>query len=54
MINLTKASIMKLRNFLFIVAIFGAFLFVACTPENIEDENTPQQVDNKLRPPANG
>lgn len=37
-----------------IVALFGAGLFVSCTPESIEDEQTPQQVDNKLKPPVNG
>ncbi|NND62597.1 MAG: hypothetical protein HKN48_05340 [Flavobacteriaceae bacterium] len=37
---------MKLKNYLFIVAIFGATLaFVSCTPENIEDEQTEQQID---------
>jgi hypothetical protein len=45
---------MKLSKYLFIVAIFGAVLFVSCTPESIEDEQTEQQVDNKLRPPRHG
>ncbi len=45
---------MKIKYYLFIVAIFGAVLFVSCTPESIEDANTPQTVDNSLRPPANG
>ena len=45
---------MKLTKYLLIVAIFGAGLFVSCTPENVEDGQTEQQVDNKLRPPANG
>ncbi|MCW5519512.1 hypothetical protein J1N09_06660 [Aureitalea sp. L0-47] len=45
---------MKLTKILMIVAIFGAGLFASCTPESIEDEQTPQQVDNKLKPPVNG
>jgi len=45
---------MKIKNYLFIVAIFGATLFVSCTPENIEDESTEQQVDNTLKPPRQG
>ena len=36
---------MKIKNYLFIVALFGATLFVSCTPENIEDESTEQQID---------
>ncbi len=36
---------MKFKNYLFIVAILGAFLFVSCTPENIEDEQTDQQIE---------
>jgi len=45
---------MKLTKYLMIVALFGAGLFVSCTPESIEDEQTPQQVDNTLKPPVNG
>lgn len=46
---------MKLTNLLFIVAIFGATLFVSCTPENVEDGQTEQQVDkNRNRPAQNG
>jgi hypothetical protein len=45
---------MKLSKYLMIVALFGAVLFVSCTPESIEDEQTPQQVDNKLKPPIHG
>ncbi len=45
---------MKIKNYLFIVAIFGAVLFASCTPENIEDGTTEQQVDNTLKPPQNG
>ncbi len=36
---------MKLTKYLLIVAIFGAGLFVSCTPESIEDEQTEQQID---------
>ncbi|MDC8004033.1 hypothetical protein POV27_08210 [Aureisphaera galaxeae] len=43
---------MKLKNYLFLVAFLGAFLFVSCTPENIEDE---QQVETEnLKPPKQG
>ena len=45
---------MKIKNYLFIVALLGAFLFVSCTPENIEDESTEQQVDKTLKPLQNG
>ncbi len=45
---------MKLAKILMIVAVFGAGLFVSCTPESIEDGQTEQQVDNKLKPPVNG
>ncbi|NND63125.1 MAG: hypothetical protein HKN48_08000 [Flavobacteriaceae bacterium] len=45
---------MKFKNYLFIVALLGAFAFVSCTPENIEDGSTEQQVDNTLRPLTNG
>lgn len=45
---------MKLFKSLFIVAIFAVGLFASCTPEGIEDGQTPQQVDNTLRPPVNG
>ena len=45
---------MKLTKCLFIVAIFGACLFVSCTPENIEDGQTEQQVDKTLPPLQNG
>ncbi len=47
---------MKLKNYLFIAAIFGATLaFVSCTPENIEDEQTEQQIDRgDITTPQNG
>ncbi len=37
---------MKLKNYLFLAAIFSATLFVSCTPESIEDETTEQQIVN--------
>jgi hypothetical protein len=49
-----KQVIMKVARNLFIVAIFGMGLFASCTPESIEDGQTPQQVDNQLRPPRQG
>ena len=46
---------MKLTKCLFIVAIFGASLFVSCTPEGIQDGQTEQQIEHKNnRPPQNG
>ncbi|RDK83493.1 hypothetical protein C8D94_10730 [Marinirhabdus gelatinilytica] len=43
---------MKLKNYLFLAAIFGATLFVSCTPESIEDEQTEQQIKNPDIPKA--
>lgn len=46
---------MNFKNYLFIIAIFGATLFVSCTPENVEDEQTEQQIDrDRNRPAQNG
>lgn len=45
---------MKVAKNLIIVAIFGMALFVSCTPENIEDGQSPQQVDRNLKPLQNG
>ena len=45
---------MKLKNYLFLAAIFGATLFVSCTPESIEDDNTEQQVKGGIKPPVAG
>lgn len=45
---------MKLQKYFFIAAIFGATLFISCTPENIEDDQTEQQVDKTLKPLQNG
>lgn len=44
---------MKLKYYL-IVALFGAALFVSCTPENVNDGQTDQQVDKTLKPLQNG
>ena len=43
---------MKLKNYLFLAAIFGATLFVSCTPESIEDNETEQQVETNIPPPT--
>gem|GEM_PF-2201149 len=45
---------MKIKNLLFIVAIFGASLMFSCTPEGVEDGNNEQQVDKTLKPLQNG
>ena len=37
-----------------IVAILGLGTFASCTPENIEDGQTEQQVDKTLKPLQNG
>ena len=46
---------MKLTKLLLIVAIFGAGLFVSCTPENVEDGQNEQQVDTQgMQAPRQG
>ena len=46
---------MKATNYLLIVALFGFGLMTSCTPENIEDEQTEQQVDrDQIEVPVNG
>jgi hypothetical protein len=46
---------MKLTKYLVIIALFGTGLFVSCTPEAIEDDQTEQQVDaTKIQPPRQG
>jgi hypothetical protein len=45
---------MKIARNLIIVAIFAMGLFASCTPENIEDGSSPQQVDKNLPPLQNG
>lgn len=37
--------IMKTVKYLFIVAIFSLGTFASCTPESIQDEQTPQQIN---------
>ena len=49
-----KTSIMKVTKLFFIVAILGAGLFISCTPESIDNGQTEQQIDDKMRPPNNG
>lgn len=36
---------MKNLKVLFIATIFAAGLFTSCTPESIQDEATPQQIE---------
>jgi len=36
---------MKNLKLIIVAAIFAAGLFVSCTPEGIQDEQTPQQID---------
>lgn len=46
-----------MKNFkLFLVALIFAFgLFASCTPESIQDEENPQQVDPwNITPPRQG
>lgn len=46
---------MKLKNYIFLAAIFSATLFVSCTPESIENNDTEQQIDKKdIIVPTNG
>lgn len=46
---------MKVAKTLMIVAILGLGTFASCTPENIEDGQTEQQVErNRNRPAQNG
>ena len=44
---------MRLKYYL-IVALFGAALFASCTPENINDGQTEQQIDRNQKPLQNG
>jgi len=36
---------MKNLKYLFIAAIFGLGTLASCTPESIQDEQTPQQIE---------
>ena len=45
---------MKIKSLL-LVLLFGATLFVSCTPENVNDGQIDEQVDrDRNRPPQNG
>ncbi len=44
---------MKVARNLIIVAVFGMGLFASCTPENIEDGQTEQQIKHP-KPLQNG
>ncbi len=47
--------IMKTVKQLFFVAIFTLGTLVSCTPESIQDEQTPQQIHkSKIIVPSNG
>ncbi|HET8803894.1 MAG TPA: hypothetical protein VFM72_04895 [Aequorivita sp.] len=45
---------MKNLKLIIVAAIFAAGLFTSCTPEGIQDEQTPQQIDPRTVtvPPA--
>ncbi len=46
---------MKVFKTVCIVAIFAMGLFASCTPENLENDQTEQQVDrDRNRPAQNG
>jgi len=46
---------MKFKSLLFIVALLAGTMFISCTPESIEDDQTEQQVDrDRNRPAQNG
>lgn len=53
---LTSQTLTKMKNLKLIIvaAIFAAGLFTSCTPEGIQDEQTPQQIDPRTVtvPPA--
>tara|TARA_R100000353_G_scaffold176127_1_gene149533 strand:- start:27735 stop:27875 length:141 start_codon:yes stop_codon:yes gene_type:complete len=46
---------MKTLKYLFIASIFSLGTFASCTPESIQDEQTPQQIEkSKIKVPSNG
>ena len=50
-----KLLIMKTLKVLFIAAIFSLGIFASCTPESIQDEQAPQQIEkSKIIIPSNG
>ncbi len=54
-INLTKTYNMKNLKLIIVALIFTAGLFTSCTPESIQDEQTPQQIDPwTVTPPRQG
>ncbi|HLW32314.1 MAG TPA: hypothetical protein VKX40_08625 [Aequorivita sp.] len=46
---------MKTFKIIIVVAIFATGFFASCTPESIQDENTPHQIDVRtVKVPPNG
>ena len=46
---------MKTLKIVIVAAIFATGLFASCTPEGIQDEQTPQQIDARtIIVPPNG
>jgi len=46
---------MKFKSLLFIVALLAGTMFISCTPESIEDDQTEQQVDTQqIQAPRQG
>ncbi|WP_172966873.1 hypothetical protein [Patiriisocius marinistellae] len=45
---------MRTLKTLCIVAIFGMGLFASCTPENLENDQTEQQIDRNIDIPRQG
>ncbi|MDG1962010.1 MAG: hypothetical protein P8I32_03130 [Flavobacteriaceae bacterium] len=44
---------MKTKS-LFLALLFGATIFVSCTPENVNDGQIDQQIDRYQKPLQNG
>ena len=46
---------MKTVKYIFIAAIFSLGTLASCTPESIQDEQSPQQIEkSKIIVPSNG
>ncbi|WP_161596103.1 hypothetical protein [Patiriisocius marinus] len=45
---------MKVIKTVCIVAIFSMGLFASCTPENLENDQTEQQIDRSIPIPRQG
>ncbi len=45
---------MKVFKTVCIVAIFSMGLFASCTPENLENDQTEQQIDKNIDIPRQG